>query len=51
MVSVVQLVERQIVILVVAGSSPVIHPNKLSSLISYKNAPFVQWLGYQIFTL
>ena len=29
MVSVVQLVERQIVVLVVVGSSPTVHPNFL----------------------
>lgn len=28
MVSVVQLVERQIVVLVVVGSSPTVHPHK-----------------------
>lgn len=32
MVSVVQLVERQIVVLVVVGSSPTVHPEKRVSL-------------------
>lgn len=32
MVSVVQLVERQIVVLVVVGSSPTVHPAKRVSL-------------------
>ncbi len=31
MVSVVQLVERQIVVLVVVGSSPTVHPSKTDS--------------------
>jgi hypothetical protein len=53
MVGVVQLVERQVVILNVAGSSPVTHPNRsevvLAPLTFFFERGFVplacQWLG------
>ena len=38
MVGVVQLVERQVVILNVAGSSPVTHPNRLEGRFRFLTA-------------
>ena len=44
MVNVVQLVERQFVVLVVAGSNPVIHP-KLAPLAQLDRAPDFESVG------
>ena len=44
MVNVVQLVERQIVVLVVAGSSPVIHPF-VASIAQLDRAPDFESVG------
>ncbi len=41
MVSVAQLVESRIVIPVVAGSSPVVHPSKSIDSIIFKNSIFL----------
>ena len=45
MVNVVQLVERQIVVLVVAGSSPVIHPSLVASIAQLDRAPDFESVG------
>ncbi len=45
MVNVVQLVERQIVVLVVAGSSPVIHPPLVASIAQLDRAPDFESVG------
>ncbi len=45
MVNVVQLVERQIVILVVAGSSPVIHPKLFAPIAQLDRAPDFESVG------
>ncbi len=43
MVIVAQLVESRIVIPVVAGSSPVVHPNKFNYLVKFNRVNFIYW--------
>jgi hypothetical protein len=43
MVAVVQLVEHQVVILDVAGSSPVSHPNRSEGIVALR--PFLSGVG------